>query len=393
LQSEFNEILEQLPINLTGKERQIIHTNFRDFQNPRKLNYMKLLNLCHPLNRSNKADDLEIKDISNLLRQKIRRRCEFIVPGELKRPYKHFCSKDTKLISLESFSIGVRDLGIKLNIEQERMLFNLINHNNGSKFINFVDFKVFVCDPFNIDIIWKFNRSKKRSGVSVKDLIASVTKQDTGSSSLITAQQFSRALENCGIDLSDSDINRFMMKFDPDELQRFNIKEFSKFLTGDEDVSIKPTKKDYSSDNDNVEGEIDESADWMALKRAIKKKMNSGYSLSEIFSIFDANNKKVLDLMSLQNGARELGIPLTRLEARAILRKLGLAAEGVVDKKSFLYAFGLIDKSDKPLTRRNKSYDMETENRSVQVFLDNISFYYLLLIYLYFVTFRHQRQY
>ena len=50
------------------------------------------------------------------------------------------------------------------------MLFNLINHNNDSKYINFVDFKVFVCDPFNIDIvivIWKFNRSKKRLGVSV----------------------------------------------------------------------------------------------------------------------------------------------------------------------------------------------------------------------------------
>ena len=70
------------------------------------------------------------------LRRKIRRRCEYTIPGELHRPYRHFSrSKDiTSKVGLDDFSTGLKAIGMKLNADEEQALFETIALSGKSKF-------------------------------------------------------------------------------------------------------------------------------------------------------------------------------------------------------------------------------------------------------------------
>ena len=203
LQSDFKDILGQLKMSFQPQEVQSLSATYRDLSDPRKVNYSKMLASNHPLVRSDRVEDLEITTIAGLLRSKIRRRCEFAVPGELKRPYAHFCGKQSKFIDRESFSIGLRDIGIRIDGEQERSLFELIKLGE-ARVISYSDFKVFVCDPFHSDIIWKYNRIKKRSGISDRDLVEAIRNLDADESNMIKSQQCSAMFQKCGMEFSES---------------------------------------------------------------------------------------------------------------------------------------------------------------------------------------------
>jgi Ca2+-binding EF-hand superfamily protein len=358
-QSEFKEaLLGRLNISLSPHELQALAASFRDEKDPRRVDFMKMLHCCHPLTRP--TDDSSLWSISEALRHKIRRRCNYNVPGELRRPFNHFCKKSSKKITRESFASGIHDIGIQLDTNQERELFDSIAQRKDAQSFSYSEFKVFVCDPFHRDVLWNFTRAKKRSGTNERDLIDAVKRMDTSDSGLITSQQCSKALVKSGIELSDSDVNRLMVRFDLEEQQRFAVDEFVKFLRGEDDdhlISgdrIPERKVSIVGDED----ELDDSASFLSLRRAIKKKLADGYTASEIFSSFDPDNRRALDLASLQSGARELGVSISRIEARSILRKMGLAAGGVVDKTSFLVSLG-IDQEDSDFKgrRRPRKYD------------------------------------
>ena len=159
--------------------------------------------------------------------------------------------------------------------------------------------------------------------------------------------------------LSHADITRLMFRFDPEDLQRFNVKELCKFIRGPSEDEKEPAeRRRLVKDDDDFEP--DESSQWLALKKAVKKKILSGLSSNEIFSLFDSENRTVLDVQSLHAGAGEIGVTMTRAEARAILRRMYLVVDAV-DRKSFLTALGLDensrDNSDRTSTSRRRVAD------------------------------------
>jgi Ca2+-binding EF-hand superfamily protein len=351
-QAEFKEaLLGRLNISLSSHELQVLASSFRDEKDPRRVHFLKMLHVCHPLTRP--TNDYTLWSISETLRHKIRRRCDFNAPGELRRPFNHFCKKMSKNITRESFAIGIRDIGIQLDTDQERDLFDMLAQRKDAQSVTYSEFKVFVCDPFHRDVLWNFTRAKKRSGVNERELVEAIKRMDTSDSGLITSQQCAKILVKNGIELSDADVNRLMVRFDSEEQQRFEILEFVRFLRGDNDEDMAGgDRSDHDRLKDDAEtrrydrrqddeDDMDDSAVLLSLRRAVKKKLAEGYTANEIFSTFDPENRRTLDLASLQSGAREYGVTISRLEARTILRKMGLAAGGVVDKTSFLISLGI----------------------------------------------------
>lgn len=374
-QAEFKEaLLGRLKISLSSHEVQVLASSFRDEKDPRRVHFLKMLHVCHPLTRS--AEDHTLWSISETLRHKIRRRCDFNVPGELRRPFSHFCKKSLRKITRESFAVGIRDIGIQLDTDQERDLFDTLARRKDAQTVTYSEFKVFVCDPFHRDVLWNFARAKKRAGVSERELVEAIKRMDTSDSGLITSQQCAKTLVKNGIELSDTDVNRLMVRFDSEEQQRFEITEFVKFVRGDDgedvaggDRSVHDRLKDDPETRrhgrrQDDEDDLDDSAVLLSLRRAVKKKLTEGYTANEIFSTFDPENRRALDLASLQSGAREYGISISRVEARTILRKMGLAAGGVVDKTSFLVSLGIEkDESDARRARRFDDDDDELRRR------------------------------
>jgi len=105
-----------------------------------------------------------------------RKRCDYLTPGELRRPYKHFArsrkgadggiagsSRSAGKVTLTNVSqddlaLAVRDLGMRLSSDQELALFETICLSGGNTF-TYADFVVFVCDPNHADVVWKLRRA------------------------------------------------------------------------------------------------------------------------------------------------------------------------------------------------------------------------------------------
>ena len=347
LQSDFRAVLlERFDCGFTNRDFEALEKNFRSKTDPRRVDYVRLLHHLHPRNFGRvtfeSVDGIEGEpyEIAEDLRQKIRRRCDYAVPGELRRPFKHFARQaDHRTVTRDDFSLAVRNLGMRLAADQEKSVFDMIALSGGNTF-KYNDFAVFVCDPQHIDIIWKLRRGIAKSRVSEREIINALNEQDTNSSGLITAKQFLRALSHCGIDLSDTDALRLMLRFDVEDNQRFDIDRFCRFLRGrqvDDDMDaaeldqydvavmrrIKAedaaalTASRRTKPDDSVESHA-----WGSLKRRVEQKLELGYTGSEVFAMFDADGQGSLDVASLHRGSQKLGLTLTQPEARSMMRRM-----------------------------------------------------------------------
>lgn len=373
LQSDFRDVLQdRLRAGLSSKEIDTLEKHFRDKNDPRRVNHVKFIIDVHSTN-SNKSTI--IWEIAEELRQKIRRKCDYLTPGELRRPYKHFARRTGATgVSLADFALSIRDLGMRIASDQEELLFSIININ-GNKQFNYADFVVFVSDPQYKDVVWKLRRLMARSKISDREIISSLQNHDTNSSGLITARQFLKALKTCNIELTESDVSRLMYQFDTEENQRFDVEKFSRFLRGYtvDDVELEDNKIDTRSSNNDLTMSVRKSVDidndtqsWSSLKKRIEAKLLAGFTSAEVFAIFDIDRQGTLDLMSLQQGSRELGVTLSRGESRAILRRMGLLVGGVVTKKTLFEAFEIdVERTQSKYKRddnsddRSDSYDMD----------------------------------
>jgi Ca2+-binding EF-hand superfamily protein len=376
LQSDFRDVLQdRLRAGLSSKEIDILEKQFRDKNDPRRVNHVKFITDVHSIN-SNKST--VIWEIAEELRQKIRRKCDYLTPGELRRPYKHFARRTgASGVGLADFALSIRDLGMRIASDQEELLFSIININ-GNKQFNYADFVVFVSDPQYKDVVWKLRRLMARSKVSDREVISSLQNHDTNSSGLITARQFLKSLKTCNIELTEYDVSRLMYQFDTEENQRFDVEKFSRFLRGYTDNDEEDNKYDKRFSNNDLTMSVRKSMDvdndtqsWNSLKKRIEAKLSSGFTSSEVFAIFDIDRQGTLDLMSLQQGSRELGVTLSRGESRAILRRMGLLVGGVVTKTTLFEAFEIdIERTQSRYKRgddrddRRGSYDMDDGRNS-----------------------------
>lgn len=366
LQSDFRDLLQdRFRASFTERDLETLEKHYRDASDPRKVNHVRLLHELHPRNAGSLSSDaLHVLQVADILRQKIRKRCDYLVPGELRRPYRHFARRKVDSgFTREDLMIGLKDLGIQLAGDQEKQLFALMSYDNNDK-VTFNMFVVFVCDPFHQDVIWKLRREIARARISDTEIIDALDGQDTNASGLITSKQFARAMKSCNISLSDNDVTRLMYRFDDAESQRFDIEKFTKFLRGQpedgkvgrDDMSVRSSRESRHGDVEGVETRVVTS-----LKNRIEDKLDTGYTHAEVFELFDVDAKGIVDLMCLQRGARELGVNMSRAEARAVLRRLTLNAGGPVDKLSFFdslgVALGSIPTSSKRRSRRQNDSD------------------------------------
>jgi Ca2+-binding EF-hand superfamily protein len=349
LQADFREVLQdRFRSGFTPKDLEILEKVYRDRSDPRKVNFVKMLQELHPRNlKSATPEILNLLEVAENLRSKIRKRCDYLSPGELNRPFRHFARKSIESgFSPEEFSIGIKDLGILLAWDQEKSLFEMMNLD-GAKAIRYNNFVVFVCDPHHDDVIWKLRRGIRRARISEVELLDAIDEHDTNCSGLITSKQFMKALRSSNIDMSEQDLLRLMLRFDNEEAQRFDIQLFRRFLIGEvQGDELKPQKSqvrtlvaENSPKWKSAEGT--EIRVINGLQGRILDQLDIGLTPSEIFAVFDESKKGSIDLVSLMQGGRELGVTMSRAEGRNVLRRLSLLAGGVIDKVGFFEALGI----------------------------------------------------
>ena len=283
LQSDFRDIVqERFRSGFSNQDLEILEKTYRDINDPRKVNYVKLLNDFHPRYYGETHDSVDIRDIAEVLRAKIRRRCDYLTPGELKRPFKHFIrTAGASKASREDFALGVKDLGVRAAADQERALFDFINLDGGNA-IKYTDFVVFVVDPLHLDILWKLRRCLQRTKVSEHEVIEKLSEQDKNSSGLITANQFTKVMLAHNIDLSESDVLRLMLRFDYEEAQRFDLEAFIRFLRGQDPLDGMDVDgataylSRRASEGSKKLPEAADSAAWNSLKRRVVEKIEIG---------------------------------------------------------------------------------------------------------------------
>ena len=134
-QGDFRDVLqERFRAGLASRDLEALESGYRDPEDPRKVNHVRLLRDVHPTHTAMSAfDSYEEEQVwaaAESLRQKIRRRCDYLTPGELRRPFKHFARsrKDKEhesrggnresralggvsSVSPADLSVAIRDLG------------------------------------------------------------------------------------------------------------------------------------------------------------------------------------------------------------------------------------------------------------------------------------------
>lgn len=361
LQADFREVMnERLRAGLSPKELETLEKNYRSAEDPRRVSFVRMIHHLHPRNfgrvtfqGADQGSLGEPWEVAELVRQKIRRRCDVNSPGELRRPFKHFArGKDNQSVTQEQFSLAVRNLGLRLASDQEKAVFEMIALGNKKAF-KYSDFAVFVCDPQHIDIIWKLRRAIARSRVSEKEIITALNEQDTNTSGLITAKQFLRALQHCSIELTDTDALRLMLRFDVDDNQRFDNDRFFRFLRGKQydeedpdelnefDLAVTKRLAEDTAIATRKSAEATESYTWGSLKRRVEEKLDAGFTGNEVFALFDRDGKGVQDVSALNYGVQRLGLTMTHAEVRSMLRRMTVLAGGTVSKASFFEALDI----------------------------------------------------
>ena len=274
--------------------------------------------------------------------------------GELRRPYRHFARrKGEKGVSLDDFSVGIRDLGIRAASDQVQEIFDSIN-NTGTPEFDYGDFLVFVKDPLNADVLWKVRRLLSRNRVSDEEVLNAFKDQDRNESGLLSFSQVEKCFRYCSIDLTDADVNRLMLKFDPEENQRFDVRMFSRFLKG------QSTTGDAGKTVNSAEGV--ETKAWNFLRQRVLDKLETGFTANEVFGYFDCDRRGTIDIAGLQDGAQQLSAPLSRPEARGIMRRMSLLAGGTVDKKAFFECLEIDCTQDHRKNRDSRNRDVRDRN-------------------------------
>ena len=357
LQADFREILqERFRAGLSIKELEKLEKTYRDHNDPRKVNHVKMINDLHPQHQGAGPNAVEVIELVEDLRQMIRKKYDYNAPGELRRPFRHFARRVTTEVSVEDLGLGLRDLGFRVAGDLERALFDVINLDFGRAF-HYTDFKVFVCDPLHSDLVWKLRRFIARNRISEQELVDALNDQDSNDSGLITAKQFNKAMKSCNIELSDADIQRLMIRFDTEEAQCFDIERFIRFLRGqpsdmddgeEEEQDLQASGIGWTSDREKKGSktvrrsqEGAESRAWAILKRRIEDRLETGFTAGEVFSLFDPSGAGILDLAALLAGSRELGVTMTRAEARNVMRRMSELCGGAIDRLSFFESFGI----------------------------------------------------
>ena len=391
--------------SFTLPELERIENIYRDNKDPRKLNYIRFIHNIHPRhynytqaynnNNSITYNNTNIHSSiwynAELLRMKIRRRCDYMTPGELRRPYRHFNRSKTydNSINKTDFGIAIRDLGLKLSFDQELQLFKYFTitptattaHNtntNTSKSGNndvfyYSDFVVFVKDPLFDDVVWKLRRNMARSRVSINELEVAIRamrggvqggggghnydlsrtgggggeEEDEDEEATITYKQFYKVLDRCNIEMSKTDTLRLLTKFDKEETQQLHIQSFLSFVTGGDSNYNTTNTNDTTCSTLNMSATnksqyprsqvASETTSINLLKNKIESKLDEGYSIHEVYSYFSDDNSGLVSVTSLLIGAREVGINLSQAECRHIIRLLvqSCGDGGPLDEEAF----------------------------------------------------------
>ena len=347
-QTAFREVLmDRLRGPFGTRELETMEKVYRDTEDPRRVSFVRMLKDLHPrffsAGRSTTSGVEDSNDVAEMLRQKIRRRCDYMQAGELKRPYRHFARRrDSSGVSLDDLALGIRELGMRVASDQVKEVFEMINlGGNGGEF-SYTDFCVFVKDPFHADVVWKLRRLLSKARISEAEVTSALKEQDSNRSGLITLSQFERALSYCKIELSPSDVARLLHRFDSEENSRVDVDSFARFLRGQPAAAGASTLGATSNGDENSA----ETQAWSAVRRRALDRLEAGFTPGEVFALFDQDNKGNVDLQGLSSGAREIGCTLTRPEARAIMRRMTLLAGGPVDKNTFFEAFQIDLKTD-----------------------------------------------
>ena len=342
IQSQFREVLlERLRAPLTARDMDVLETNYRAAGNARMVNYSRIIRDFHPrfFSQGVARSGEDAYTHSEILRNKIRRRCDYLTPGQLRKLYPTFKRrKESFGVSLADLSAAMRGLQMVVAPDHEREIFDAINLSGGNEF-QYTDFCVFVKDPMHLDVVWKLHKLMNKNRIGDAELTAELNKHDPHRTGAVSIADFERVLKFCNIDMSASDISRLVIQFDLDETQRVDIQRFTQFLRGQAAIP----QEGSLSKRDERDGE---SAAWASLRLRVLDKLDLGYTENEVFALFDPERRGALDVAGLQHGSRAVNSELSRAEARAVVRRMMQLVTGELDRARFYEALQIDLKTD-----------------------------------------------
>lgn len=184
------------------------------FQSQGRVAYVELLHSLRPSGEG-------LWEVEEDLRWMIRRRFAYFTPGKLRDPFRHFSLGKKRYFSEADFSDGMRALGFKLPVEEERLLFAKLDLDCRGK-VSYPAFVTWVRDPNYADVEGKLTKRFKKLALGLKEVRRVIEAERRGEEEeeeedgeggkkegpRLSYRAFRKALDKLGLDLPTKDADR-----------------------------------------------------------------------------------------------------------------------------------------------------------------------------------------
>ena len=349
----FRQALAELRVNLSEGDVAEIEAKFAGPNGPTEVLHLDLLHLITPGNSSN-PNRLggDVWRHEEKLRQLIKRRFQWWVPGKLRKCFKHFDQLRRGTITETELSDGLKTLKFRLSAEQEHALFGAIDLD-GDGAVTYCDLVVFVKDPNHRHVAHRFRSELNKGQVSPSSLKRLLDERDTNASGLVGPGDFARVLQRLGCDLTEDEVRRLTLRFDENEDGNVAIARVMSFVVGEKEAadamvfsgkatsgSMQASKDEGRSSSQPKVGSSERDGVVATLKRELRVLGKDATDVRTKFNStlqdFDPRGSGLMETRDFRRGLEDLGFDLTDKEMRALAKLLDKRGEGISDYREFV---------------------------------------------------------
>jgi Ca2+-binding EF-hand superfamily protein len=364
--AEFAKALNELEAGLSDGEVLALAKRFNTHGDVAYLQFL------HTIRRDAGGADEDggVGELEEQLRGMIRRRFQYWTPGKLREPFKHFSQGRKTGFSEADFAEGMRELGFTPPAEVEQALFKRMDLDNRGK-VSYMAFITFVRDPNYHDVELKLAKRIRKLKIGVKEVRRALeTSSKDQDPACLSYREFRRALEKVALELPGRDVERISGRYDAKDDRHVGIEAFLRFVKEFEDHESADDEED--SAKALTPAQVEKVV--KRLGKLVKAGAEKGLAPDKAFQHFDKSGTGAVDEEDFLDGMDRLGITLTPIEGRQVMKALGAkrsqAGILLLEAGGFKKALGLEEKKKEeapPKPKPDADYEAASEDLQTQL--------------------------
>jgi Ca2+-binding EF-hand superfamily protein len=269
--------------------------------------------------------------------------------AEIKRAFARFDRDDKGYINASDFRNALSEGGFGLLNQRESEDLVLRFDTNGDDRVSWREFVRFVEDRMRMhqDVSGVVDRIQKKLVRATrgdrKNPWSIFQDMDSDGNGVLDQREFGRGLQDLGVDLSRSELDKVMSYFDYNQSGYIGYANFADVIEGrhpggsGSSSTLSSSSSSSSTRRTNRRQSVSLTRVMDRLTDMVKSKARDGrkYDLKRPFRHFDVNSRGKISTTDFENGLRKLDFDLTRKDVEELLEHFDIENDGMISFHEF----------------------------------------------------------